>query len=293
MIRFRLGTFPVRVHPALVAMLALSAIGGNLWDAASLILSLIAHEGSHALMARLMHIRVVEMELMPFGGAARLENAWGIRPGQMALVALAGPCANALVLAGCFLCHRAGWIALPWLSPLVSGNAMLLGFNLLPALPLDGGRILCGLIGRRIGQARAARVGVMLGHGLALALVALMVHRLLATGQLNLTLVMTAAFIVASGPRERMAARGGGLLSLIDRQDELALEGALPVRWLAASADAPLGSTIARFTPRSLHRVAVYDQDLGLSGVLEEGALLRAALKDSSAPLKSLLRETA
>ncbi len=290
MIRLRLGTLAVRIHPALFVMLVLSALGGAAAETAVLILSLILHELGHAAAARMLKIRVVELELMPFGGAARLENAWALRPGQMALVALAGPLVSAIAMIVPMVLFRAGVMPVGIASTLARVNGYLLFFNLLPVLPLDGGRVLCGLLGRRMGQARAARIGVILGRALAGMMIALAVLGAFLLGKLNLSLVMLAAFLIASGARERLAASGASLLSLIDRQSELAGEGALPVKWLAASTDTELRKTIARFSPRALHRVAVYDEDLRFAGVLEEGELLKAALDDANMVIGKLIK---
>ena len=56
------------------------------------------HEAGHMLMARLLRVRVVELELMPVGGAARLESVWGLRPAQLIATALAGPAVNLLLV---------------------------------------------------------------------------------------------------------------------------------------------------------------------------------------------------
>ncbi|MGJ4849481.1 site-2 protease family protein [Bacillota bacterium Meth-B3] len=289
MIAFTLWGLRVRVHPALPVMLALAALAEGIAEVGALMTALVLHELGHVLLARALGVRVAELELMPFGGAARLENAWALRAGQMALVALAGPAASALCMGAALGAVNLNWLMPEAAAPFVRANAGLLLFNMLPALPLDGGRVLCGLLGLRMGQARAARVGVMMGKVLAGLLAALAAAGACLFGRLNLSLVLCAAFVVAAGARERLAAAGGSLLSLVDRQGELADEGALAVKWLAASAEAPIRQAIARFSPRALHRVAVYDQEMRFAGVLEEEQLLRAALEDAERPMGQLL----
>ena len=289
MIKFRLGALTVRVYVVLIVMLGLDILSGGANEAAMLVVALMLHELSHALMARALKIQVVELELMPFGGAMRLENAWGLRPMQMTLVALSGPVMNAVLLIGCVVAIRAGVYWPNLLPPFARANAMLLMFNLLPALPLDGGRVLCGLLGRRLNQARAARIGVIMGRVLAGLILGLAVLGFVELGRVNLSLVACAVFLLVSGGRERIAAVSGSLLSLIDRQNELSDEGALPVRWLAASVDTSLRQTIAQMSPRALHRVAVYDADLKLKGVVEEEQLLGAALDNADVAFGQLL----
>lgn len=286
---FRLGSLPVRLHPALPIMLALSMLMGGGARVALICLCLMLHELAHVLCARALKVKVVELELMPFGGAARLENAWAMRPGQLALVALAGPTVNALIVFGALALGRQGLIA-PWVAwCLMIDNGTLCLFNLLPALPLDGGRLVFGLLSGPLGGERAARMGVWAGRILAGLMLAGVLAGVLLLGQVHLTGCLCAIFLLASGSREQLAAGSAALMSLIERKAELDEEGALPVRWLAASSDARLRGIIAQMRPRALHRVAVYDENMRLTGVVEEESLLRAALEDANAAVGELI----
>ena len=137
--------------------------------------SLLAHELSHALVARAYRVRVAGITLWLFGGVARLE---GDPPSARAeaLITFVGP-ATSFVLAGAFLGLAAtgGLDAVPvaaagvaWLGWV---NAILGLFNLLPGFPLDGGRLLAALLWWRWGsRARAipgaARVGRLIAYAL-------------------------------------------------------------------------------------------------------------------------------
>ena len=109
----------------------------------------------HIAAARILHVRVYELELTPAGGAARIENLWRLRPGQAAAVALAGPAVNLMIiLTAAALCW---WEMMDAETGalLIEQNLIILLFNLLPALPMDGGRVLCGLMSRKISVSEA------------------------------------------------------------------------------------------------------------------------------------------
>lgn len=236
--------------------------------------SLILHEFSHALMARALNVRVLEIELMPLGGAARMENIYQARPAQLVWIALAGPLTNLAIIL--FASAMAWFSAMgPYTAMLfIKINLVLMLFNLLPALPLDGGRIFAALMGKLIGVNRALRIFVMLGYIISGLLLALAAFVWLNNGLINLTLIFAPLFLILSGKRELDLATGATLLSLMRRQDELANEGTLPLRYIAASATSTASSILPRLQSRSLHRIAVYSSELRYLGTIEERDLI-------------------
>lgn len=268
--------FPVRAHWTLLLMpplLALSGLGSALLAACA---SVLIHEAAHALAARAAGVRVKELLLTPFGGALRIEGLWSFRPGQVAAVALAGPAASLFVMTLSATLAYAGAV-----SPRVAGewvriNLMLAAFNLMPALPLDGGRLMTASLGKSLGAGKALRVGVALGRALGIAMLALAVWQFAASRKLNLTIVLCALYVLLSGPAEKRSADGAELLSLLARRDELKEEGVLPLTWIAADQSVRCQDAMRRLRARRVHRIAVYDDGMRLMGSVEERELIAA-----------------
>jgi Zn-dependent protease len=137
------------------------------------------HELGHALTARVFGIRTPDITLLPIGGLARLERIPD-KPRQELLIALAGPLVNvviALVLIT-FLNVRGAFVDLEGLNTqrmgltakLATVNIVLALFNLLPAFPMDGGRILRALLAMRINYATATQIAAGIGQGIAVVL---------------------------------------------------------------------------------------------------------------------------
>lgn len=152
--------------------------------AASLLLfaSVLAHELGHALAARRYQIGIASITLFIFGGLASLEED-PRTPGAEFWVAIAGPATSVLVAGGC----AAVAAVLPPASPVAAVmayvaflNVVLVVFNLVPAFPLDGGRILRAALWKIWGRARGTRTAAAAGTGFAYLLIAYGIFGLLA-----------------------------------------------------------------------------------------------------------------
>ena len=191
-----------------------AAVEGGLFFGA-VFLCVLLHEFGHALMARRFGIRTRDITLLPIGGVARLERMPD-RPLQELWVALAGPAVNVaivvLLLLGLLVTSRGvspdgldlahGSFAMR----LVVVNTMLVLFNLVPAFPMDGGRVLRALLAMKMDYARATRIAATLGQGIALVFAGLGLFGLLG-GQGNPMLLFIALFVWIGASQEAGAAQ--------------------------------------------------------------------------------------
>ena len=142
----------------------------------SLFACVLLHEFGHAFAARAFGIATPDITLLPIGGVARLTRIPD-KPWQELVVAIAGPLVNVVIAAALiFVVHRGAQLEhlqylesprVELLSKLASVNVMLVLFNLIPAFPMDGGRILRALLAMAMPYAQATQVAAWIGQGLA------------------------------------------------------------------------------------------------------------------------------
>ena len=184
----RFGSFfgiPVRIHftfPLILVAFGLEAWFRGGWGEAlwavllvcAVFVCVVLHELGHSLQVRRYGIAVRDIVLLPIGGMARAEQI-PENPKQEIIVAIAGPIVNFAIATVLFALMLIG------LGPLGFDNAFLVNllainlvlgvFNLIPAFPMDGGRILRGLLAMRFDYLRATRYAKNVGQVIAIAFV--------------------------------------------------------------------------------------------------------------------------
>ncbi len=220
------------------------------------------HELGHALAARRYGIRTREIVLLPIGGVARLERM-PEKPAQELVVAIAGPAVN-VVLATIFgavlfamgtptdqiLARAEGEGTLEFL---LFANLAMLAFNLVPAFPMDGGRVLRAVMAMFLPYTRATRYASLVGQGFALLFAAVGIFVLKSP-----VLVFIALFVFVTAGEER---------SLVQTRSSLT---GLPVS----------AAMVTAFVSLETRHELAYAVDLLLAGeqqdfpVLEDGQLL-------------------
>lgn len=150
------------------------------WQGVGFILLLFAcvllHELGHVFAARRYGVRTPDITLWPFGGIANLERI-PEKPSEELIVALAGPAVNVVIAAGLFAylgatvdADQLAKIEDPRVSMVVKvagANVFLVLFNMIPAFPMDGGRVLRAILASRYGHARATEIASSIGQAFA------------------------------------------------------------------------------------------------------------------------------
>ncbi len=268
----RIAGIDVFVHPTFLLLLvwvvvtnylahndAMEAFNGLVFIVA-LFGVVVLHELGHALTARRFGIGTRDITLLPIGGVARLERI-PEDPWQELVVALAGPAVNAVIAGLIYLGLMLG-DGLSGLTAAMHGgggfiqqmfwvNVTLLVFNLLPAFPLDGGRVLRALLAMRFDYVRATQAAAVIGQGIAILFGFLGLRY-------NVFLIFIAIFVWIAGAQE------AGLVQLRSALGGVPVMRVMIKDFQSLRPDDPLSEAVA-------HVLAGFQQDFP---VVEDGRLV-------------------
>lgn len=274
----------VRVHVTFVLLLAwiggtALAMGGtalalaNLGFVLALFGCVLAHEFGHALMARRFGIATPDITLLPIGGLARLDHM-PEDPRQEILVALAGPLVNVAIWAVLVLGlgARSDLAALVTLDDPAAGflarlamvNLALVLFNLIPAFPMDGGRVLRAVLALWLGRVRATQAAARTGQAIAL------VFGFLGVSQGNALLVLIAVFVFLAAQAESAD------VSMRALARPLPARAAMITEFLALAPDDRIETAATSLLRSTQHEFPVLGPDRRLVGFLTRQAIFAA-----------------
>ncbi len=277
----------LRVHVTfflLLAWVGFAAYSSGGWPAAIdnilfvllLFACVVAHEFGHALMARRYGIRTPDITLLPIGGLARLERM-PENPIQEVWVALAGPAVNVVIWA--ILVILGAGMQLESLAQIDSArtnllsrlayvNLLLAVFNLIPAFPMDGGRVFRALLCLKMDRVKATRIAAIGGQMVAVGLGFLG----LTTGNPILVLIAVFVFVAANAESQDVAMRS--VARRVMARDAMITE------FKALSPDDTLATAAQAVIHTTQHEFPVLAQDGSLMGFVTRDRLFTALAGD-------------
>jgi Zn-dependent protease/CBS domain-containing protein len=293
----RFGETAVKIHVTFLLLLAW--IGFSAWqqqgpaaarDSVVFIVLIFAcvvlHEFGHILVARRFGIKTPEVTLLPIGGVASMQSL-PEKPSQELAVAIAGPLVN-LVIAAVLLAIlgeiNAADVArlddprLSLVARLAAANLFLAVFNLVPAFPMDGGRVLRALLAMKYSRARATQVAASIGQAFAFGLGFLGLF-----GNPLLIFIAIFVYVAAAGEAQMTAfhesARG------------LSVAEAMETRFASVPAGAKLSEAVETLLATAQHEFPVIDafgKPVGL--MMREDILIALKDHDGAAPVADFMR---
>lgn len=295
----RIAGINVDVHATFLILLAWIALAGygrthtvaaavaGVLLTLAIFASVVLHEFGHALTAARFGVKTRSITLLPIGGVAHLERVPD-RPRQELAIAIAGPLVTLAIIAILYGILRVGGPVTSAASAATPGrafvaqimwvNILLAGFNLLPAFPMDGGRVLRAALATRMPFARATEIAARIGKAFALvfALVGLFVVN-------NPFLVIIAVFVWLSAAGEAAA------VQLKTAVAHVSVASAMITDVRTLNTTQPVSAAVDEVRSGFQHDFPVLD-DRRIAGVLTRETLLKAlADGHAAAPIADVM----
>jgi Zn-dependent protease/CBS domain-containing protein len=246
----------------------------------------ILHEFGHVLAARRYGVQTPDITLLPIGGVARLERI-PEEPAQELVVALAGPAVN-VVIAAILILLLGGFVpaeglevqnpGVDLLARLAMVNIFLVVFNLIPAFPMDGGRVLRALLTYRMGYGRATQIAATIGQAVAFGLGVLGLFG-------NPLLIFIALFVYLAASSESHA------VQMREVARGVVLGDAMITRFESLGPESRLEDAIQCLIQTTQHEFPVTDVTGRLEGLLTRDDLIKALRElGPEAPVAQIMR---
>ena len=232
----------------------------------------LAHEFGHIFVARGFGVATPDVTLLPIGGLARLERI-PEKPHEEFLIAVAGPLVNVAIAAGLVFFAGAN-LNMTTLAAVESTNVSLVDrlavvniflvlFNMIPAFPMDGGRVLRALLATRLGFVRATEIAAVIGQGFAFLLGFAGLF-----GNPMLIFIAIFVYLAASGEASSVALR--------TMSQGVPVSTAMMTNYATLTPEADVEDAVQTLLRTSQSEFPVVDRDLKPVGVLARGDIIRA-----------------
>ena len=246
------------------------------------------HEFGHVFAASGYGIRTPDITLLPIGGVARLERMPN-KPSQEFVVAVCGPFVNVAIATAIYLFVGIGLVANPdfhfeqsgrfW-EKLMAWNLMMVAFNMIPAFPMDGGRVLRAFLAMLMDYGRATRWAATVGQGIALATALWM----LLSGNVSPVLLLIAFFIFMAAGQEAAS------VTQREATSGLRVRDAMLTDFRVLSPDATLRDAVDLLLAGSQHDFPMMDEKGDLLGILTRQRLISGLSEHgASFPAKTII----
>jgi Zn-dependent protease/CBS domain-containing protein len=232
----------------------------------------LAHEFGHIFTARAFGVATPDVTLLPIGGVARLERI-PEEPREEFLIAIAGPLVNVVISLGLMAVVGADMqtshlaavesTRVSMVDRLASVNLFLAVFNMIPAFPMDGGRVLRALLAIKLGFARATEIAASIGQWVAFALGFIGLFT-------NPILIFIAIFVYLAAASEAQ------LVAVRAMSRGVPVNSAMMTQYAALAPDAPIEEAVSALLRTSQTEFPVVDANGRLVGLLGRSDMIRA-----------------
>lgn len=251
--------------------------------------TLILHEWAHILTAAALGMAITEMELFPFGCAAKMQ-CFAVSRSKEIIVAAAGPAVNMIAACALFILNKY-YTPFYYAGKLIAANLAIATVNLLPALPLDGGRIARAAFASFMGYKRATKLMSAGGIFFAVIITGIGVYTWV-SDKINPSYFVMGFFLCLSSITEMKSAPYILIRDFTGKRQRIDKHKTISINRFAAMQSEKVSDIMREFEAGKYNIVTVLDKDMGVVGELDERQILDGMMeKGTVATLWSIYKD--
>lgn len=284
---FRIRSTTIALHPATLIYWLYGILVGHGLLMLLATASILIHEAAHAIVSAILGFPPSSLELTPLGAVMHAEDEGRIPPLKLLLILLAGPGVTLLLCCIALQLTKADILSAHSGSVLFCCNLSIFLINVLPVLPLDGGRILSAILKAFLPIRCVHRILRCIGTCIGMSLICLNIYISWHSGGWNLSLAFVGCFILYGTKRYTTSQAYAEMCAFLERKIRLERKEHLPVQAVIALGHTPIRELIRDLPPR---KCAIYicleDGTHRMLGILTEYELIQHYMSTPETTLK-------
>ncbi len=249
---FSIGDTEILLHPALLIYMICSLLSGHILFMLISTLSILLHEASHAAASAMLGHAPAALELTPLGAVMRLEDESRLSPGKRLVILLAGPLCSFLLCIFAVKATSSGYIPRNFGYLLFLSNLAIVLINLLPVLPLDGGRMLSVILSLLLSARSVAKIMKTAGLAAGFTLILLNIWSAWKLASWNLSLAFVGCCLIYTASAATTTRAVAELHTFLDRKIMFERQGRTKAVSIFVTISDPLRKAIQRLPARNM-----------------------------------------
>ncbi|MCC5911580.1 MAG: M50 family metallopeptidase [Clostridiaceae bacterium] len=277
--KFKIIGVTIKINHLLLPILVFSFYFGFFHKVITTLIVITIHELAHAFTSKYYGINILEIELFPFGGVAKTEGYLELDPMKEMIIAIAGPIANFIMLFIALAISHYAAVTMHIFSFFILANLTIALFNLLPILPLDGGRILRAYITIKFGFKKATDLVIKISKVLSILIFFIGITLSINTLE-SLLLSTIAVFLYTRINIEKERLAYAFVYQIINKKRYVIDKEIMEVKCLTALESITLKKILYEFVFYKYHFITVINNKGEIVAQLTENEILDAIMEE-------------
>jgi len=286
---FKFLGIDIKLDPMVIPLIIMSIHYRYLYKLIFVIIIILIHEISHSMIATYYGIKINEIEIFPFGAVARTENPFELNPYKEIVIAIGGPISNFIMLfIGIVIEFHMNTHA-EWMYFFIFSNLTIGLFNMLPILPLDGGRILRAYINTKTDFKKATQIVIKISKLIVIFMFFYGIYLSIQSFE-KIYISGIAVFLYFKTNKEKEMIGYTFIYQIVVKKKQLLENGIMDVKYLTALEEVELKKVFKEFSSSKYHFITIINDKGRVLGNISECEILDAMIKyNSKMTLKMLI----